>query len=343
MTTLVLVADDDVDVARFIASTLDIEDFEVSIAHDGVEALRLADATPPALAILDVAMPGLDGLAVCRRLRAAPATAGLPVILLTGSSRPGDRVLGLEAGADDYLLKPFDSLELVARVRSTLRRNSEMRAVSPLTGLPGNHRIGEEIEVRVSAGHEFAVCHLDLDNFKAFNDRYGWVRGDEVISLVATALRSAAAEAGEPQPFVGHVGGDDFVAVCSPEQVEPFCRRVLSIFDTRVKGLHDAEDARQGYLRVVDRQGDERHVPLTSLSIGVAVSTRRQFSDPRAIVAVATEMKTVAKSRPGSTIAIDRRTGPADPAAADGAPPGSDAEGGTSTGSANGATMARNA
>lgn len=319
----VLVADDDRDVARFVTAALESEGFHVVAVHDGDDALAAADQWTPVLALLGLGLPGTDGLAVCRRLRADQSTASLPVILMTASDRPGDRVLALEAGADDVVVKPFDSLELVARIRSTLRRNHDMRAVSPLTGLPGNNRIGEEISARVAAGQDFAVCHLDLDNFKTFNDRYGWVRGDEVISLVSIALRTAASGAGHPQPFIGHVGGDDFVAICSPEQAEPFCRRTLAIFDARVKALHDPLDVQRGYLLVVDRQGVERHVPLTSLSIGVAISTRRQFSDPRSIVAVATEMKTVAKSQPGSAIAIDRRSGPveADPAGTDAPPP----------------------
>lgn len=310
--TTVLVADDDLDVARYVGNTLELEGFDVMLAGDGDEALSLLADRLPDLALVDVMMPRTDGYEVCRRVRSDPSTASLPIILLTARDRAADKVQGFEAGADDYILKPFDTLELVARVRATLRRNSEMRAASPLTGLPGNQRITDEIATRSATDEDFAVCHLDLDNFKEFNDRYSWVRGDEVISLVASAMRSAAAEAGQPQPFIGHIGGDDFVAICRPEQVEPFCGRCLEIFDQRVRALHDPLDAERGYMVVVDRRGDERQVPLTALSIGVASTTRRQFSDPRAIVAVATEMKNVAKASPGSSYAVDRRTGPVD-------------------------------
>ncbi len=314
--TAVLVADDDAEIARFASVVLEREGFQVLVAYDGEEALALVGAVPPVIALVDLSMPTVDGLTVCRRLRADPTTASIPVIIMAASPRPSDRVRGLDAGADDFLVKPFDSLELVTRVRSTLRRNSEMRAVSPLTGLPGNQRISDEMAMRTAAREEFAVCYFDLDNFKAFNDRYGWVRGDEVISLVASALRTAGGEIGTPPPFVGHVGGDDFVAICEPERVEKFCERTLEIFDSRVKALHDPGDVRQGFLRIVDRQGVARQVPLISLSVGVAMTTKRQFSDPRALVAVATEMKAVAKSRAGSAIAIDRRSGPVDPDAA---------------------------
>jgi diguanylate cyclase (GGDEF)-like protein len=304
----VLVVDDDRDVATFIETNLRIEGFDVLVAHDGAEALELINAELPDLALVDVMMPKLDGIEVVRRLRSTAATASLPVIMLTAKSLPSDKVIGLTAGADDYMVKPFDTLELVARVRSTLRRNADMRAVSPLTGLPGNHRINDEIELRTASTDGFAVCHVDLDNFKAFNDRYGWLRGDDVIELLASTLKLAGAEAGAPAPFIGHVGGDDFVVVCTPEQVETLCRSTVDRFDAGVVALHEAADVERGFLSVVDRQGHERHYPLTSVSIGVATTERRRYTDHRDVVAVANEMKTVAKARAGSAVAIDRRT-----------------------------------
>lgn len=128
----VLVVDDDVDIARFIEINLRLEGFDVRVANDGDEALRDIHDCVPDIVLLDVMMPKVDGVEVCRRLRADPLTANLPVIMLTAKSLSADKVVGLTAGADDYIIKPFDTLELVARVRSTLRRNAEMRAVSPL-------------------------------------------------------------------------------------------------------------------------------------------------------------------------------------------------------------------
>src|SRR6185503_13432009 len=158
----ILVVDDDPDIARFVEINMRLEGFDVRIARDGEEALAAVSDAMPDLVLLDVMMPRIDGVEVCRRLRADPATAHLPVIMLTAKSLSADKVVGLTAGADDYLIKPFDTLELVARVRSTLRRHAEMRSVSPLTGLPGNHRIDLEIARRVSADEAFALCHLDL-------------------------------------------------------------------------------------------------------------------------------------------------------------------------------------
>jgi diguanylate cyclase (GGDEF)-like protein len=312
----VLVVDDDVDIARFIEVNLRLEGFDVLVAHDGQEALEVIGRQLPDLALVDVMMPRIDGVELTRRLRSDPLTASLPVIMLTAKSLSVDKVVGLTAGADDYIIKPFDTLELIARVRSTLRRNAEMRAVSPLTGLPGNHRINEEIASRAAVDRPFAVCHVDLDNFKAFNDRYGWLRGDDVITLLAATLKGVGADVVGAQPFIGHVGGDDFVVICEPDQVESLTTAAINRFDQGVALLHDPDDVRRGHITIVDRQGNERTYPLVSVSIGVAMTGRRHYADYRAIVAVATEMKVVAKGQLGSAVAIDRRTDPAgEPAA----------------------------
>jgi diguanylate cyclase (GGDEF)-like protein len=304
----ILVVDDDPDIARFVEINMRLEGFDVRIARDGEEALAAIAHEPPDLVLLDVMMPRIDGVEVCRRLRADPATAHLAIIMLTAKSLSADKVVGLTAGADDYLIKPFDTLELVARVRSTMRRNAEMRAASPLTNLPGNTRIDEEIATRMSAGAPFAVCYFDLDNFKAFNDAYGFLRGDDAILALARALQNAVLEAGKPTPFIGHVGGDDFVVVCEVGQAEDLCARALALFDAVAISLYDPIDAERGHIALTDRQGNLRKYPLVSVSAGIASTERRRYSDHRQIVAVATEMKNVAKATPGSAVAVDRRT-----------------------------------
>jgi len=303
----ILVVDDDADIRRFVEMNLWLEGYRVVTAADGAMALAMVATEVPDLVLLDVMMPGLDGIEVTRRLRADSRTSTMPIIMLTAKSMTADRVLGLTAGADDYIIKPFDTLELVARVRSTLRRNAEARAVSPLTSLPGNLRIEEEIASRVASGQPFAVAYLDLDNFKAFNDVHGFLRGDQVILLLATALRRAVIGAAS-STFVGHVGGDDFVLVCAPDEVEKLCELAVDYFDEHVMSLHDPDDVARGCLEVVDRQGVLRKFPLVSVSVGVATSERRHFEDYREVVVVATEMKGVAKGEVGSAIAVDRRS-----------------------------------
>ena len=302
----VLVAEDDRAVARYLQTHLALDGLEVTVVHDGDTELARATSAPPQLLIASMALPGLDGLELVRRLRAQPATTCVPAVLLTARPHVGDKVAALLAGADDCLVKPFDTLELIARVRTTLRRTADVRALSPLTGLPGNHRIEAEIAELAASGAPYAVCHVDLDEFKSFNDAYGFLRGDDLLLALSRCLIAAADRAGEPPVFVGHVGGDDFVLVCTPGQAEPLGRDVVAAFDAELPGHYDPVDAARGHLAVVDRRGELRQHALVSVSIGVAPMTGGS-RDHREVVATASEMKTVAKRRPGSVVAVDQR------------------------------------
>ncbi|MBM7079770.1 MULTISPECIES: response regulator [Micromonospora] len=305
---VILVVDDDEDIARFVEFNLRLHGFEVLHAGDGQEALDMIEQHKPDLAVVDLMMPRIDGLELTRRLRANPITSALPVIMLTAKGMTVDKVHGLSAGADDYLVKPFDTAELVARVSSTLRRNKEFREVSPLTGLPGNSRIRREISDRVRSGVDYAVGYIDIDRFKSVNDRYGFVRGDEFISALARSLYRAVVAIGLPPAFLGHVGGDDFVIVCAPDQIRPLTSRAVVDFEKTADTLYDPTDRERGFVELKDRRGNIRRAALVTLSIGVSLSdARKRFTDPLAAIAVASEMKTVAKSQPGSYVAVDRR------------------------------------
>ena len=302
---VLVVSDDDV-VARFLKHDLTNEAYDVDVLDNGAQTVERAIATRPDLVLIDLSREGCDGIEVVRRLRSHPPTASLPVILLTAKADPADKVVGLTAGADDYVVKPFDTLELIARIAGTLRRTADIRALSPLTGLPGNHRIDVEVSSRAAAGSPYALCHVDLDEFKAFNDVYGFQRGDDLLLLLAACLQRAVSKAGHPVPFLGHVGGDDFVVVCRVEQAEPLCHAAIEEFARRSPTLYDPDDAARGHLEVVDRRGEVRRTPMAAVSVGVAVD-RTGDRDFRAVIAAATEMKKVAKSRPGSYVAVDRR------------------------------------
>ena len=305
----ILVADNEADILRFVDVNLRLDGYEVLLAGDGEEALRLATDELPDLVILDVMMPGLDGFEVCRRLRAHARTSHIPVIILTARSMTSDKVVGLTSGADDYMLKPFDPLELVARVRTTLRRTAELRTTSPLTGLPGNHRLQAEVATRLDAGQPLALIYADLNGFKAYNDRYGFVRGDDVIALTGRILVEALEAHAGPEGFAGHIGGDDFMLLCAPEQVPVVCETIIADFDRAIPAMYDPEDAAAGYLEVRDRQGIVQRYPVTSIALGVATTERRAFLDHREMVVVATEMKAYLKQRGrGSAYAVDGRT-----------------------------------
>ncbi len=307
MPETILVVDDDPDIARFVEVNLRSAGYDVSVASDGEEALEKAATLRPDLVLLDVMMPRIDGFEVAQRLRRNPQTSNTSIIMLTAKALSTDKVLGLTAGADDYIIKPFDPIELLARVKGTLRRAKEMRNLSPLTGLPGNIRIQEEIEREVREDRPFAVLYCDLDNFKAYNDQKGFVRGDRLIQATARIIQDAVVEFAGSDGFVGHVGGDDFVAVVPPDIAEDAAKRIVERFDEEVREFYEAEDLERGYVEVEDRKGVLQKLPLAGVSVGIATTQVRRFAHYGEAVAVATEMKQFAKRELRSSYAVDRR------------------------------------
>ena len=303
----ILVVDDDPDIVQFVRMNLELEGYDVGVAENGVIALQCIKDHVPDLVLLDVMMPEMDGLTVLSRMRRSPATASTPVIILTAKALADDRVRGLDLGADDYITKPFDLEELIARVRTVLRRAQQMRDLSPLTGLPGNFRISRQLEERVDVNEAFALIHADLDNFKAFNDHYGFMRGDSVIKFTASVLLGAAEASGDSNAFVGHVGGDDFIAIVEPDAVDTFCKAVIETFDSGILEFYDTAHALQGYIEVADRRGERHAFPISSISMGVATTTQRAISSEWEASALASEMKEYAKRQPGSSFEVDRR------------------------------------
>jgi diguanylate cyclase (GGDEF)-like protein len=307
MAETILVVDDDPDIARFVEVNLRSAGYDVAVAADGEEALEKAGELRPDLVLLDVMMPRIDGFEVAQRLRKNPQTANTSIIMLTAKALSADKVTGLQSGADDYIIKPFDPIELLARVKGTLRRAKEMRNLSPLTGLPGNIRIQEEIERQVREARPFAVLYCDLDNFKTYNDQKGFVRGDRLIQATARIIQDAVVEFDTSEGFVGHVGGDDFVAVVNPDVAEAVAKRICERFDGSRSGFYESEDLDRGFIRMEDRKGVMQDVPLVAISVGIATTARRAFLHYGEAVAVATEMKQFAKRDGGSSYAIDRR------------------------------------
>ena len=309
MTERILIIDDDPDIVGFVTSNLELDGYTTKSAATADEGLAMGMEDVPDLILLDLAVDGGAGLDLLTRLRTNPATANVPLVLSTAQGEVVDIVRGLDAGADDYIVKPFAIDELSARIRAVLRRSQAMRDLSPLTGLPGNFRISEELERRINAGGPVAVIHGDLDNFKAYNDHYGFMRGDNVIKFTANTLLEAAVTTSDLTAFIGHVGGDDFILVMDPDHVEAFCSEVIERFDDGILDFYDSHDALKGHVEVIDRRGERHHFPIVSFSLGAATNNRRAFTTEWEASAVASEMKEHAKTEVGSSYKIDRRTG----------------------------------
>ncbi len=304
-----LVVDDDPFIARLLEIELRAAGYDVRVAADGALALEAARERRPDLVLADVMMPNMDGFELTRRLRQDPSTATVSVIMLTARGLSADKLEGFAIGADDYIVKPFDTPELLARIRGVLRRSRDTRTQSPLTGLPGNVRIEEEIDARLARSDPFAILYADLDNFKAYNDHYGFMRGDEVIQSSARLIGEAARGASDGAAFVGHVGGDDFVVVVAPERAEAAANAIVAAFDEAAPGFFDEADRERGFIEVTNRRGELQRFGVLTLSIGIATTAKRAFQHYAEAVAVATEMKQYTKGSETSSWAVDRRAG----------------------------------
>lgn len=289
-----------------VRADLSGEHLRLLVTTDATTLLATAVRERVAALVVDASALGGEGLPDLGSVRSDFRTAALPLVVLAPRSVEVDDLAMLGSPADDYLAAPFAAGDLRRRLDWVMRRAADLSPMSALTGLPGQVAARQALTRRMERAEAFAYCWLDLDEFRVFNEVYGHGRGDQLILALASALRRVAAELA-PQPFVGHIGGDDFVLLCTPEQARPSCRDVADVFATDALQLYDAADAERGALRVTDRRGAVRDVPLPTVSTGVASNEQRQFCDHHQVAAVAYEMLRFAKRTEGSSVAVDRR------------------------------------
>ena len=307
MAIKILIVDDDPDIRDVLKLTLSEEDYEILEACDGEEALKLVHTNQPDLILLDYQIPKVDGREVCRRIKKDLLLRHLPIIMVTGKGDINDKLGGIDAGADDYVVKPFEPKELMARIRMILRHTERDLEANPLTRLPGNVSILKELSRRLETKSLFAVCYLDLDKFKSYNDKYGFEHGDEVIRETARLLISVTKEFGNPDDFVGHIGGDDFVIVTTLDKTDLLCQKVILNFENLVPSFYNEKDRKNGYIFAFDRNGKEQKIPLISISIGVVTNEFRKITHVAQIGEIGAELKSYAKSLERSNYVKDQR------------------------------------
>jgi len=307
MAIKILIVDDDPDIRDVLKLTLSEENYELLEARDGEEALKIIHENQPDLILLDYKIPKIDGREVCRRIKKDLLLRHLPIIMVTGKGDISDKVDGIEAGADDYVVKPFEPKELLARIRMILRHTERDLEANPLTRLPGNVSILKELSKRIENKTQFAVCYLDLDKFKAYNDKYGFEHGDEVIRETARLLIRGTKECGNSDDFVGHIGGDDFVIVTTPDKTDILCQKLILYFEEIVPTFYNEKDVKNGYIIAKDRKGLEQKIPLLSISIGIVTNEFRKITHVAQVGEIGAELKAYAKSLGRSNYVKDKR------------------------------------
>jgi diguanylate cyclase (GGDEF)-like protein len=307
MAIRILVVDDDEDIRDVLKIALSEENYEVLEAGDGEEALAIINSKPLDLVLLDYKIPKLDGGQVCRQVKKDLLLRHLPIIMVTGKGDISDKVTGIDSGADDYVVKPFEPKELLARIRMVLRRTESALEANPLTRLPGNVSILNAMQKRLDSKALFSVCYADLDKFKSYNDKYGFEHGDSVIKDTARVLLRSTQQCGNPDDFVGHIGGDDFVVITTPEKVDILCTEIIKEFEETAPSFYTDADRKRGYIISHDRQGKEIKVPLISISIGVVSNEFRKIEHVGQIGEIGAELKAYAKSLERSNYVKDKR------------------------------------
>jgi PleD family two-component response regulator len=270
-----------------------------------VAALR----SPPLLIVVDADASGTEGPALCRSLKEDPYTAIVPVAFLSGQHAAARVRDWFAAGADEVITPLFEPAEQRSRLDVLLLRTERNVAVHPSTRLPGTTEIEREFRRRMERGERFAVCYADLDHFKEYNDRYSYYDGDRVIFILSRILRDVVKGMCPTDGFVGHIGGDDFIVVLPIPRVTEVCGEIISVFDNLIPLQYNTQDRRAGYFFGKDRRGQLHRVPLMTLSIGIVTNEHRVFTHPAQVSELATEMKSYAKTLPGSVFVVDRRRG----------------------------------
>ncbi|MBC7247392.1 MAG: response regulator [Actinobacteria bacterium] len=271
----ILFVDDEPEILNAVKFYLEDEDFEVYVTTEGNRAVELAESLRPDLIILDVMMPVMDGIQVCRQLRSRTRTRMIPIIFLTARESVEDKIKGLEAGGVDYITKPFHNQELMARIKAHIRQSHENLSGHPVTGLPGASTIEKEINGRLQRGEIFAAVFAAIDHLREYRDAYGVSRADRVLAAFARMIEEEAAERVGERAFIGQPTYEEFLVLCPPEVAEPLCKGLVERFEKEKADFYYEQHRQRGELHYYDYRGNAVSAPLVRLSLGGVCNTRR--------------------------------------------------------------------
>ncbi len=290
----ILVVDDEHDIANMLKIYFTGQGYDIRVAHRGADALEMTQQVNPQLIVLDINLPDLDGYTVCKRLRTQARTRHIPVIFLTQKDDRSDRIAGLELGADDYITKPFDIEELRLRIANAIRAAERMGLTDPRSGLPTGRLIEDALRELLQR-ESWAYMDMRVNHFDGFKDKYGFVAGDEVLRFTAMVIAEVMDKKGQPEDFIGHAGGDNFVLITRRESADAVRDTLVERFNEDVKAHYSYVDREHGTITLDAGSPAERVVPLMTLAVG-QVTSARTFSDIREITEAAAEARRRAES-----------------------------------------------
>jgi PleD family two-component response regulator len=301
----ILFIDDEPEILRAVKFYLEDEDFEVHITEDGSKAVELAESIQPDLIILDVMMPVMDGIQVCRQLRTRTRTRLIPIIFLTARESVEDKIKGLEAGGVDYITKPFNNQELMARIKAHIRSCREELFSHPVTGLPGAPTVEREVNRRLQEGAIFTTVFLGIDHFRPYREAYGISRGDRLLLSVSRLLEEAIAGLPAGEAFLGQPSYEEFVFLCPSDTAQALCGQVIERFEEE-RPEHYLEQHRQlGELTYYDYKGDLNRVPFVAVALGGVCNARRFIATYGAIAEWGAQVLLKARAHGSSACVIE--------------------------------------
>jgi diguanylate cyclase (GGDEF)-like protein len=307
-TIKILIIDDEPSTTEFIQNTLKKTGYLAYCREGGQNPLDIIYNEPPDIIIVDIDSKSIKVDEFCRDLKSDIVYRHLAIILLIPSGVLVDKINWDSIPADDYILKPANPDDLNLRISLSLSRVKREQDFNPLTRLPGNNSIIKEIQNRIDYDKKFALACVDLDHFKAYNDKYGFTSGDEILRMTARIITNAVMELNQPDTFVGHIGGDDFVFIISPELSDEVCNRLIKNFDNIITFFYNKEDRVRGYIDSINRKGERERFPLMTISIAVVTNEKRRISHLGEMSALAADLKKYAKSLKGSKYVKNMRS-----------------------------------
>ncbi len=307
----ILLAERNQEMLHLIETRLKARDYEVFLATHSDEAVRLVQKIKFDVALIGSSMERVDGTDLALKIKQSLLGLSMPVIFIAAENEIRELILSRDRGFDDFLIKPFDALSLQLRVELNLTRSRERLQANPLTNLPGNIAIEENIKKRINRNEFFSVCYVDINHFKSFNDRYGFERGDRVIQHAAQLIAKCLEKTGASKnSFLGHIGGDDFIAVMDTDYEALFAQECLQEFDRIILTHYDEMDRKNRQVMIKNRNGVPCAFPLMSLCIAAISNQYRTYRNLGEIARDAAEVKSYLKTQPGSHYLQDRRSKP---------------------------------